>query len=37
MGSAGSAIEKLKGLSVRCTGNNLQQVRFKQVYSDTQR
>ncbi|KPW75555.1 hypothetical protein ALQ65_102306 [Pseudomonas syringae pv. coriandricola] len=37
MGFAGFVIEKLKGLSVRRTRSNLQQVCFKQVYSDTQR
>ncbi|KPZ01128.1 hypothetical protein ALQ37_102883 [Pseudomonas syringae pv. aptata] len=37
MGFSGSAIEKLKGLSVTCTGSRLPKVCFKQVYSDTQR
>ncbi|RMM22088.1 hypothetical protein ALP24_103200 [Pseudomonas syringae pv. aptata] len=37
MGFAGSAIEKLKSLSVTCTGSRLPKVCFKQVYSDTQR
>ncbi|RMO32014.1 hypothetical protein ALQ44_102553, partial [Pseudomonas syringae pv. pisi] len=37
IGFAGSAIEKLKSLSVTCTGSRLPKVCFKQVYSDTQR
>ncbi|RMM34739.1 hypothetical protein ALQ80_101270, partial [Pseudomonas coronafaciens pv. oryzae] len=37
IGFAGSAIEKPKGVSVRCTGSKPVKGCFKQFQSDTQR